>query len=49
MLLDIAGNQLHLEIVGILLGNFVDTRKDRLQIVQVGNAFHLLIQAVQLV
>jgi hypothetical protein len=47
--LDVAGHQLHFEIVAVLLGELVDARKNRLQRIQVGHLFDLLIQTLQLI
>jgi hypothetical protein len=49
VLLQVACDQLDFEIVGMLLCDLVDARKNRLQIIQVGHQFDLLIQLFQLV
>jgi hypothetical protein len=47
MLLDIAHYQLHFEIVGVLLGDFVEPVIDWLQSLQAGHKAHLLVQTLQ--
>ena len=48
MLLDVAHHQLDLEIVRVLLGDFVQPEKDRLQTRQLRDLVDLLVQALQL-
>ena len=49
VLLDIADDQLHFEIVGMLPGDIVQPVKDRLQIFQIGDPLDLLVQTFQLI
>jgi hypothetical protein len=47
VLLDIAHYQLHFEIVGVLLGDFVEPVIDWLQSLQAGHEADLLVQTLQ--
>jgi hypothetical protein len=49
VLLDVTDHQLHFEIVGICLGDFVQPEKDRLQVLQQGHPVDLLVQILQFV
>lgn len=49
VLLDVADHQLHFEIVGIRLGDFIQPEKDRLQVLQHSHPVDLLVQILQLV
>lgn len=46
MLLDVAHHQLHFEIVRMLPGDVVQPEEDRLQVLQLGHAFDLLIETL---
>jgi hypothetical protein len=47
VLLDIADHQLHFEIAGVLLGDFVQAIEDRLQGRQIGYQVDLTVQVFQ--
>jgi hypothetical protein len=49
MLLDVADYQLYFEIVGMLLGDFIESEKNRLETCQLRDFFDLLVQSLQFI
>jgi hypothetical protein len=49
MLLDVAYNQLNFEVIDVGFGDFVQPKKDRLEIRKIGYPIDLLVQAFQLI